>query len=91
MFKSIVLVVMALLIGFSSVCFAHGYKLIQDKYVVQAGDSLDSITTTFMRKNTYGPRGFDEFRSGIIELNEWLLDRDVRQGDELHINYWVTD
>ena len=42
-----------------------------------------------MAKNDYGPREIREFTSGIKELNDWLLQRDIKAGDELHINYWV--
>lgn len=89
MVKSIVLMVMALIIGYTSVCFANSYELIQDKYVAQTGDSLDSITVAYMSKNTYGSREFKEFRAGIMELNPWLLKRDVHEGDVIRINYWV--
>lgn len=89
MVKNIILMVIALVIGYSSICFAGSYKLIQDKYVVQMGDSLDSITLVYMSKNTYGQREFKEFREGIMELNPWLLERDVHVGDEIRINYWV--
>ncbi len=90
MVKSIALVVIALIIGLSGVCMASNYKLIQDRYEVQEGDTLDSIAITYIDKNTYGARGFKEFRAGIIELNPWLLERDVCKGDVVRINYWVT-
>ncbi len=57
-------------------------------YEVEAGDTLDSIAKTYMKKNTYAPRDIKEFRQGIIELNPWLLDRNMKPGDRLEIRYW---
>lgn len=91
MVKSIALVVIALIIGLSGVCMASNYKLIQDRYEVQTGDTLDSIAAAYMDKNTYGAREFKEFRAGIVELNPWLLYRDVCEGDVVIVNYWVSD
>ena len=88
MIKNIILMVMVLVIGYSSICFAGSYKLVQDKYVVQIGDSLDSITLVYMSKNTYGQREFKEFREGIMEINSWLMTRALKQGDIIRINYW---
>ena len=42
-----------------------------------------------MAKNTYGPRELKEFKSGIVQLNTWLLSRDVQAGDKVKVNYWV--
>lgn len=64
-------------------------KLMEEHYTVVVGDSLDSITVSFMKKNTYGTREFYEFREGIRELNPWLMKRAVQLGDVLLINYWV--
>ena len=90
MIKDCILVFMFLVvIGFST-CFASGYTLVQDSYVVQAGENLETITVSYMEKNTYGLREFKEFQSGIIEINPWLLEREIQAGDVLNINYWVT-
>ena len=43
-----------------------------------------------MKKNTYGPRDFKEFREGIIELNNLRGKTKLYTGQELSINYWVT-
>ncbi len=64
-------------------------ELIKTTYTVQENDSLNSITTKFIKKNTYGKRNFYEFREGIKELNPWLLERTMVIGDLLHINYWI--
>ena len=43
-----------------------------------------------MEKNTYGPRELKEFKSGIVQLNDWLLTRDLQAGDKVKVNYWVS-
>ena len=63
--------------------------LIHDVHYVMDGEDLDSITRVYMKKNTYGPRGFEEFREGIIELNGLRGNKKVYPGQELRINYWV--
>ena len=65
------------------------WVLIHDVHYVVEGETLDGITKTYMKKNTYGPRGFEEFREGIIELNG-LRGKTIYAGQELNINYWVT-
>ena len=64
--------------------------LIHDVHYVMDGEDLDQITNTYMAKNTYGHRGFEEFREGIIELNGLRGNKKVYPGQELRINYWVT-
>jgi len=88
--------VCGLMIG-STVIFTGGnypkVELVEDTYTVQAGDSLWSISEEFLQKNTGGRRYILEFKSGIKELNPWLLERpsecEIYPGDELRINYWV--
>jgi hypothetical protein len=86
--KSIILTLMAIAIMFSN-CSAADYTLVEDTYTAKPGDSLNSIALTYMSKNTYGAREFKEFKAGIVELNPWLLERDVHSGDKIRINYWV--
>jgi hypothetical protein len=86
--KNIILVLMTLAMMFSH-CAASSYALVEDAYTAKYGDSLNSIALTYMSKNTYGAREFKEFKAGIIELNPWLLERDIRPGDKVRINYWV--
>ena len=66
----------------------RSWTVVQVSYKVQEGDTLDSIAETYMKKNTYGKREKTEFLSGIRELNVWLLEREMRPGDVLRINYW---
>ena len=87
--KAFILMI-ALMITLSSTCLASPYKLVEAEYTVQAGDTLDAIAEAYMEKNTYGPRELREFKSGIVQLNNWLIDRDVQAGDVVRINYWVT-
>ena len=70
--------------------FVVNWVLIQDVHCVQKGETLDSITRDYMKKNTYGDREFKEFREGIIELNG-LHGEEVVPGQKLRINYWVED
>ena len=81
--------------GFNSSEAAEGgttpkWILIHDVHYVMDGEDLDQITNTYMAKNTYGHRGFEEFREGIIELNGLRGNKKVYPGQELRINYWVT-
>ena len=77
----------------SAVAFANPvpWKLVEETHVVEAGETLEDITFEYMQKNTYGKREFYEFRSGIIELNPWLMERSIEEGDALKINYWVNN
>lgn len=70
----------------AAVCFASP-ELVEEKYIVKDGDTLDSITHEFIIKNTYGIREFREFREGIKEVNE-IIDDTVHPGQVLQIFYW---
>ena len=61
---------------------------VRELYQVEENDTLNSIVLMYMKKNTYGEREVNEFTYGIIELNSWLLDRDLKTGDILDIRYW---
>ena len=70
------------------------YEYVVETYIVQASDTLDSITDLYMQKNTYGKREHNEFKSGIIELNEslWTREKDdfkLCAGEQLKIAYWI--
>ena len=80
-----------LLLNICSVTFAaeHNWQLVQETYVVQPGDTLNSIAGEFIQKNTYGIREIEEFVEGIRELNDIKKDENIYVGEELKINYWV--
>lgn len=90
-FIMVVVLIMATVVftGFSEAAIPK-WVLIHDVHHVVEGETLDEITRTYMAKNTYGPREFNEFREGIIELNGLRGKTDLHAGQELNINYWVT-
>ena len=65
--------------------------LVEETYVVKAGDTLWGIADEFCAKNTGARRYILEYKSGMEELNPWLLDRDglIYPGDEIKVTYWV--
>ena len=66
--------------------------LVEEVYVVKSGDTLWDIAETYLRKNTGTRRYILEYKSGIEELNPWLLDRNgmIYPGDKLTLTYWVN-
>ena len=65
--------------------------LVEEVYTVKAGDTLWGISETYLRKNTGTRRYILEYKSGIEELNPWLLERHgmIYPGDKLTLTYWV--
>ena len=65
--------------------------LVEETYVVRPGDTLWGIAEEYVAKNTGTRRYILEYKSGIDELNPWLLDRkgEIYPGDELRLTYWV--
>ncbi len=65
--------------------------LVEEVYVVKPGDTLWDIAETYLQKNTGTKRYILEYKSGIEELNPWLLDRkgEIYPGDKLTLTYWV--
>ena len=65
--------------------------LVEEVYVVKPGDTLWEIAETYLQKNTGTRRYILEYKSGIEELNPWLLDRKgmLYPGDRLTLTYWV--
>ena len=64
--------------------------LVEEVYVVKSGDTLWDIAETYVRKNTGTKRYILEYKSGIEELNRWLLERHgiIYPGDRLTLTYW---
>ncbi len=65
--------------------------LVEEVYVVKSGDTLWNIAETYVAKNTGTRRYILEYKSGIEELNPWLLERHgmIYPGDKLTLTYWV--
>ena len=65
--------------------------LVEEVYVVKSGDTLWDIAETYCSKNTGTRRYILEYKSGIEELNPWLLERHgmIYPGDKLTLTYWV--
>ena len=65
--------------------------LVEEVYTVKSGDTLWGIAEEYVTKNTGTRRYILEYKSGMEELNPWLLDRDgmIYPGDKLTLTYWV--
>jgi lysM domain protein len=64
--------------------------LVEEVYVVKAGDTLWGISETYLRKNTGTRRYILEYKEGIYENNPWLVERKglIQPGDQLVLTYW---
>lgn len=67
--------------------------LVEETYVVKAGDTLWDIAEEYVTKNTGTRRYILEYKSGIEELNPWLMERkgEIYPGDEIKVTYWVKE
>lgn len=65
--------------------------LVEEVYVVKPGDTLWNIAEEYLQKNTSTRRYILEYKSGIEELNPWLMERHgmIYPGDEIKVTYWV--
>ena len=65
--------------------------LIEETYVVKSGDTIWGIAEEYLAKNTGTRRYILEYKSGIEELNPWLLERkgEIYPGDKITLTYWV--
>ena len=67
--------------------------LVEEVYTVRPGDTIWGIAEEFCAKNTGTRRYILEYKSGIEELNPWLLERHgmIYPGDEIKVTYWVKE
>ena len=65
--------------------------LVEEVYTVRPGDTIWNIAEEYVAKNTATRRYILEYKSGIEELNPWLLERHgmIYPGDKLTLTYWV--
>lgn len=68
-----------------------GAVLVEEVYTVRPGDTIWGIAEEYVAKNTGTRRYILEYKSGIEELNPWLLDRkgEIYPGDKITLTYWV--
>lgn len=67
--------------------------LVEETYTVRPGDTLWDIAEEYVQKNTGTRRYILEYKSGIEELNPWLMERKgmIYPGDEIKVTYWVKE
>lgn len=65
--------------------------LVEEVYTVCPGDTIWGIAEEFCAKNTGTRRYILEYKSGMEELNPWLLERHgmIYPGDKLTLTYWI--
>lgn len=65
--------------------------LVEEVYTVRPGDTIWGIAEEYLAKNTGTRRYILEYKSGIEELNPWLLERkgEIYPGDKITLTYWV--
>ena len=70
-----------------------GAVLVEAVYTVRPGDTIWGIAEEYCAKNTGTKRYILEYKSGIEELNPWLLERHgmIYPGDEIKLTYWVKE
>lgn len=65
--------------------------MVEEVYTVRPGDTLWGIAEKYLAKNTGTRRYILEYKSGMEELNPWLVERRgiIYPGDEIKVTYWV--
>ena len=67
--------------------------LVEEVYTVRPGDTIWGNAEEYVAKNTGTRRYILEYKSGIEELNPWLVERkgEIYPGDEIKVTYWVKE
>ena len=67
--------------------------LVEEVYTVRPGDTIWGIAERYVAKNTGTRRYILEYKSGMEELNPWLVERkgEIYPGDKLTLTYWVKN
>ena len=67
--------------------------LVEEVYTVRPGDTIWGIAEEYCAKNTGTRRYILEYKSGMEELNPWLMERkgEIYPGDEIKVTYWVKE
>ena len=67
--------------------------LVEETYTVRPGDTIWGIAEEYCAKNTGTRRYILEYKSGMEELNPWLVERkgEIYPGDVIKVTYWVKE